>query len=331
MGIPTLTPWIHRYLQLLGQPGSNPLDLFKFYIEDLKARLHDEKRVVKEILRDRGTQVETATSFEEFYNELSKDPRALSLDQGNIKLTFQSLVVKAEARDRERQRNEERKNKRKEASFRQMLEGYLSSLSGSSTWEEMREELSKEVEFEKVAEEAQRKRLFMEYIRELREAEATAAKELEKKTKHKSKHSSHKHGKKHKRRTEDTGNNSGSEGEEIVVKQSKKVKRRISNSADSESEGETKRKKHKHDKKKSKKKRAHHLESNSEAETKPVSKRKHGDTQGAGGSKSGEGKSKHKHRHHDKEQGSPMDTDMARKNSRSGEDRKESTDSEGQI
>ena len=32
-------------------PGSTPLDLFKFYVEDLKARFHDEKRIIKELLR----------------------------------------------------------------------------------------------------------------------------------------------------------------------------------------------------------------------------------------------------------------------------------------
>ena len=32
-------------------PGSTPLDLFKFYVEDLKARFHDEKKIVKEILK----------------------------------------------------------------------------------------------------------------------------------------------------------------------------------------------------------------------------------------------------------------------------------------
>ena len=31
--------------------GSTPLDLFKFYVEDLKARFHDEKKIVKEILK----------------------------------------------------------------------------------------------------------------------------------------------------------------------------------------------------------------------------------------------------------------------------------------
>ncbi|KAG1682607.1 Pre-mRNA-processing factor 40 A [Nymphon striatum] len=40
-----------RFTSMLGQPGSTPLDLFKFYVEDLKARFHDEKKIIKEILK----------------------------------------------------------------------------------------------------------------------------------------------------------------------------------------------------------------------------------------------------------------------------------------
>lgn len=31
--------------------GSTALDLFKFYVEDLKARFHDEKKMIKDILK----------------------------------------------------------------------------------------------------------------------------------------------------------------------------------------------------------------------------------------------------------------------------------------
>lgn len=33
--------------------GSTALDLFKFYVEDLKSRFHEEKKVIKEILKER--------------------------------------------------------------------------------------------------------------------------------------------------------------------------------------------------------------------------------------------------------------------------------------
>lgn len=37
--------------QIVYFAGSTPLDLFKFYVEDLKARYHDEKRIIKDILK----------------------------------------------------------------------------------------------------------------------------------------------------------------------------------------------------------------------------------------------------------------------------------------
>jgi len=36
---------------MLGQPGSTPLDLFKFYVEDLKSQYGEDRRIIKEILK----------------------------------------------------------------------------------------------------------------------------------------------------------------------------------------------------------------------------------------------------------------------------------------
>ena len=38
-------------------PGSTPLDLYKFYVEDLKARFYDEKKIIKDIMKDRHYEV----------------------------------------------------------------------------------------------------------------------------------------------------------------------------------------------------------------------------------------------------------------------------------
>ncbi|XP_063149790.1 pre-mRNA-processing factor 40 homolog B isoform X1 [Candoia aspera] len=80
-----------RFANMLGQPGSTPLDLFKFYVEDLKARFHDEKKIIKDILKDRSFSVEVNTTFEDFAHVISFDKRAATLDAGNIKLTFNSV------------------------------------------------------------------------------------------------------------------------------------------------------------------------------------------------------------------------------------------------
>lgn len=95
-------------------------------MEDLKARYHDEKRIIKDILKvklpppllppssvfccvtssscvysppapvcsayqDKGFLVEVNTSFEDFGSVISSDKRATTLDAGNIKLAFNSV------------------------------------------------------------------------------------------------------------------------------------------------------------------------------------------------------------------------------------------------
>merc|ERR1712096_5909 len=69
-----------RFHALLGQPGSTPLDLFKFYVEDLKSRFHDEKKIIKEILKEKEFEMSSSTSFEEFATVVCEDKRSASLD-----------------------------------------------------------------------------------------------------------------------------------------------------------------------------------------------------------------------------------------------------------
>ena len=53
---PTISADI-RFTQMLGQPGSTPLDLFKFYVEDLKSRFYSEKKIIKEILKEKVRKI----------------------------------------------------------------------------------------------------------------------------------------------------------------------------------------------------------------------------------------------------------------------------------
>lgn len=79
---------------MLGQSGSTPLDLFKFYVEDLKARFHDEKKIIKEILKEKQFDVKVDTTFEKFATVVCEDKRSATLDAGNVKLTYNSLLEK---------------------------------------------------------------------------------------------------------------------------------------------------------------------------------------------------------------------------------------------
>ncbi|XP_061579608.1 pre-mRNA-processing factor 40 homolog A isoform X2 [Cololabis saira] len=234
-----------RFANMLGQPGSTPLDLFKFYVEDLKARYHDEKRIIKDILKDKGFLVEVNTTFDDFGSVISSDKRATTLDTGNIKLAFNSLLEKAEAREREREKEEARKMKRKEAAFKNMLKQATPPLEPESTWEGVRDRFLKEAAFEDVTLESERKRIFKDFIHVL---EHECQHHHSKTKKHSKKSKKH-----HRKRSR---SRSGSESEDDEYH--KKKKRSQSKSpSDRSTSGESERsyKKSKKHKKKGKKRR----------------------------------------------------------------------------
>ncbi|XP_053327677.1 pre-mRNA-processing factor 40 homolog A isoform X2 [Spea bombifrons] len=237
-----------RFANMLGQPGSTALDLFKFYVEGLKARYHDEKKIIKDILRDKAFVVELSTSFEDFVSVISSTKRATTLDAGNIKLAFNGLLEKAEAREREREKEEARKMKRKESAFKSMLKQAAPPVEQDSLWEEVRERFVKEPAFEDITLESERKRIFKDFMYML-EHECQH---------HHSKNKRHsKKSKKHHRKR--SRSRSGSESEEEEENHTKKKRQRSGSRSASEhstsGESEKSYKKSKKHKKKSKKRR----------------------------------------------------------------------------
>ena len=56
---------------MLGQPGSTPLDLFKFYVKDLRDKLPAEKKMVKAALKSKNITILPETDFENFTNDIA--------------------------------------------------------------------------------------------------------------------------------------------------------------------------------------------------------------------------------------------------------------------
>ncbi|XP_054518863.1 pre-mRNA-processing factor 40 homolog B isoform X14 [Pan troglodytes] len=216
-----------RFANMLGQPGSTPLDLFKFYVEELKARFHDEKKIIKDILKDRGFCVEVNTAFEDFAHIISFDKRAAALDAGNIKLTFNSLLEKAEAREREREKEEARRMRRREAAFRSMLRQAVPALELGTAWEEVRERFVCDSAFEQITLESERIRLFREFLQVLE----TECQHLHTKGR---KHG--RKGKKHHHKRSHSPSGSESEEEELPPPSLRPPKRRRRNPSESGSE-----------------------------------------------------------------------------------------------
>ena len=67
------------------------MDLFKFYIEELKIRYHDQKKIIKDILRDLAFVVEVSTPYEEFHKQLLSDNRSNACDLENMQLVYDNV------------------------------------------------------------------------------------------------------------------------------------------------------------------------------------------------------------------------------------------------
>ncbi|XP_014204718.1 pre-mRNA-processing factor 40 homolog A [Copidosoma floridanum] len=157
-----------RFSAMLGQPGSTPLDLFKFYVEDLKSRFHDEKKIIREILKEKNFEVQVNTTFEEFATVVCEDRKSATLDAGNVKLTYNLLLEKAEAREKERVKEETRKFKKLETAFKNLLKSI--EVNYQHSWDEIRSKIEEESDFQAVTLESERVRIFKEYQHELEES-----------------------------------------------------------------------------------------------------------------------------------------------------------------
>jgi len=83
-----------RFTDMLGQPGSTPLDLFKFYVKDIRDKLPEEKKMVKEKLKELNVTVKVNVEFDEFMEHVVDIKN--TIDAGNLRMIFASLLEKAE-------------------------------------------------------------------------------------------------------------------------------------------------------------------------------------------------------------------------------------------
>ncbi|EYC32253.1 hypothetical protein Y032_0003g1479 [Ancylostoma ceylanicum] len=159
-----------RFDAMLTQDGSTPLDLFKFYVEELKEQYGQDRRVIKDILNDQKKVVQVDTTFEEFSKWVTSAEKGLLVDHGNMKLCYNSLVEKAESKEREAEREEARKKRRQESEFRHLLRAQQPVVDANTEWSAVRGKIEKEKAFLVIESEELRVKYFEDYKRSLSEA-----------------------------------------------------------------------------------------------------------------------------------------------------------------
>lgn len=154
-----------RYIALLSQPlsGSTALDLFKFYVEDLKARYEDEKQIINEILKSRNFTITLETTFVDFATFVSEDERSANLDGGNLKMIFERLMEKEREKERLRLRQVMKKKRKLEHGLYTILAKYT-HLDSSLDWQSVRPLICEDPAFKAIAKEEDRIEIFRSYL-----------------------------------------------------------------------------------------------------------------------------------------------------------------------
>jgi len=155
-----------RFTAMLSQPltGSTALDLFKFYVEDLRSRYEQDKKLIRDIIHDLEFQISLETKYDEFAQVLGKDDRSKGLDVGNVKMVFDRLVARVAEKEKEKQREENRKRKRIENNFFELLHSLEPSVDENSNWDQVRKAISEAEAFTIIPDEEERINLFKKYI-----------------------------------------------------------------------------------------------------------------------------------------------------------------------
>ena len=170
-----ILPVIHedpRYVALLGQPGSTPLDLFWDMVEEEERALRLIRNDVYDVLEDKRYEITPRTTVSEFMEVMSTDRRTASVPQDTLSLIFDRLLEKVLRRNEEDKHASERQQRRLVDALRSKIKHLdRPPATTSATWESFRPHISHLDEFKAIHDDSLRRQAFDKVIRRLKEKE----------------------------------------------------------------------------------------------------------------------------------------------------------------
>jgi len=177
-------PEIHndpRYIALLGQTGSTPLDLFWDMVEEEERALRLVRNDVYDVLEDKRFEVTIKSTLPEFLDLMSTDRRTATIPKDTLVLLFDRLREKVTRRAEDDKHASERQQRRLIDALRSKIK-HLDNppVQSTSTWESIRPQIANLEEFKALESDDLRRQAFDKVIRRLKEKEEDAEKEREK-------------------------------------------------------------------------------------------------------------------------------------------------------
>ncbi|KAL4969104.1 snoRNA-splicing protein PRP40 [Aspergillus stella-maris] len=163
-----------RYLGIIGNSGSSPLDLFWDVIEEEERSLRGPRNDVLDVLDDKRFDVTSKTTFEEFNSIVSGDRRTANIDPDILQVIFQRIQEKAFRRTEEEKHAADRHQRRAVDALRSRLKRLDPPLRVTDTWDQIKPRLEKYEEYKALESDDLRQSAFDKAIRRLKEKEEDA-------------------------------------------------------------------------------------------------------------------------------------------------------------
>jgi pre-mRNA-processing factor 40 len=164
-----------RYLNMLGQSGSTPLELFWDTIQRIEDDYYQEKRTVMELIKTYDIKITPDLNFPVFLSKLPMD-RLKGIEEAVIHLVYDDCVFKSKLKQREEKRKEEKRLKKKMDMFKYVLKKVSPPITIYSTWEEVKPLIETKPESQVLTEE-NRIEVFNKFIKRLKEKEEIQSEE----------------------------------------------------------------------------------------------------------------------------------------------------------
>ncbi|KAF2401220.1 putative formin binding protein [Trichodelitschia bisporula] len=160
-----------RYDDMLGQPGSTPLDLFWDMVEEEERLLRGKRSEVLDVLDDKRFEITQKTTFDEFASVMAADRRTANIDQESMALIFERIRERVLKRTDEDKSQAERKERKAIDALRSRIKHLEPPVAVGDTWEQVRPRVEKLEEYRALSTDGLRRSAYDKVIRRLKEKE----------------------------------------------------------------------------------------------------------------------------------------------------------------
>ena len=161
-----------RYVAMLGQPGSTPLDLFWDIVEEEERALRLVRNDVYDVLEDKRYEITPKTTLQEFLDVMSTDRRTSAISPDVSDFIFNRLLEKVMRRTEDDKHASERQQRRLIDGLRSKIKHLdRTPVTSSTTWESIRPSIAHFEEFKALESDDLRRQAFDKVLRRLKEKE----------------------------------------------------------------------------------------------------------------------------------------------------------------